>query len=522
MWNGAKSPSGPELTPVIPGLANGENPEPTTGLGVVFDRGFRVPLRGPGMTGVTRPPPGHPHFPPAHDALSNERRRERRWPWRTTISEDSWSTALGLVAVLALVLANGFFVAAEFSLVAIRRSRIAELVNEKRMNATALQRATDSLDAHLAATQLGITISSLALGWVGEPALAHLVEPLFAFLPQNFAGYGAHTLAVAVAFIIITALHIVLGELAPKSLALQRSERTALAIVRPLSLFLLVFRPAILFLNGLGNGVLKLMGLQPGTGEENLPSPAELSLLVTRSQEAGLLHEAQEDAVARILAIGGRRIREIVTPRGEVDWIDLDDDQDEIIRAVRECRHEQIVVSRGQIDDVAGVLRKQDLLDQLLDGKPLKVEAAMREPIVVHEGLAILKVLEAFRTKPVRMAIVVDEYGSLEGIVTQTDLLEAMAGEIPEPGEDRMVVERGDGSLLIDGMMPASEAFERLGFSEKPAREDYSTLAGYVVTQLGRIPSEGDAIEAEGWRLEVIDMDGRRVDKLLAARVEAD
>ncbi|GJE29468.1 hypothetical protein LKMONMHP_4349 [Methylobacterium organophilum] len=401
----------------------------------------------------------------------------------------------------------------------MRRSRVAELVNEKRVNATALQRAIESLDAHLAATQLGITISSLALGWVGEPALAHLIEPLFAWLPEPAAGIGAHTLAVAVAFVVITALHIVLGELAPKSLALQRSERTALVIVRPLSLFLLVFRPAILFLNGLGNGVLRLMGLQPGSGEENLPSPAELSLLVTASHEAGLLHEAQEDAVARILAIGERRIREIVTPRNEVDWVDLDDEAEEMIAAIKACKHEQIVVSRGQIDDVVGVLRKQDLLDQLLDGRPLDVRAATREPIVVHEGLAILKVLEMFQTKPVRMAIVVDEYGSLEGIVTQTDLLEAMAGEIPEPGEEKMVIERPDGSLLMDGMISAADAFDRLDFSEKPRSDDFSTLAGFVIVRLGRIPTEGDAVEAEGWRLEVVDMDGRRIDKVLAQRL---
>jgi len=432
------------------------------------------------------------------------------------------STALGLLSVLVLVLANGFFVAAEFSLVAVRRSRVAELVNERRTNAGALQRATDRLDAHLAATQLGITLSSLALGWVGEPALAHLIEPAFAWLPDPAAGIGAHTLAVAAAFAVITALHIVLGELAPKSLALQRSERTALAVVRPLTVFLTIFRPAILFLNGLGNGVLRLMGLQPGTGEENLPSPAELSLLVTASHEAGLLHEAQEDAVARILAIGERRIRAIVTPRNEVDWIDLDDSEEEIVAAVRACRHEQMVVSRGQVDDVVGVLRKQDLLDQLLDGRPLDVAAATRDPIVVHEGLAILKVLEMFQTKPVRMALVVDEYGSLEGIVTQTDLLEAMAGEIPEPGDEQMVVERPDGSLLVDGMMPVGDAFDRLGFPERRHTDDYTTLAGFVITELGRIPAEGDAVEAEGWRLEVIDMDGRRIDKILAQRLNAE
>ena len=435
------------------------------------------------------------------------------------IFDDGWSTALGLLAVLALVLANGFFVAAEFALVAVRRSRVAELVNERRPNAGALQRATDRLDAHLAATQLGITISSLALGWVGEPALAHLVEPALAWLPEAAAGVGAHAVAVAVSFVIITALHIVLGELAPKSLALQRSERTALAVVRPLGLFLAVFRPAILLLNGLGNGVLRLMGLQPGSGEEHLPSPAELSLLVTASHEAGLLHGAQEDAVGRILALGERRIREIVTPRGDVDWIDLDDEPDRIRAAIRACRHEGIVVSRGQIDHVVGVLRKQDLLDQLLDGGALDVTAATRAPIVVPEGVPILTVLEMFQAKPVRMALVVDEYGSLEGIVTQTDLLEAMAGEIPEAGEGPRVVERADGSLLMDGMLSAADAFDRFAFPDRPRSDDFSTLAGFLVTMLGRIPAEGDAVEAQGWRLEVVDMDGRRVDKILATRL---
>ncbi len=178
-----------------------------------------------------------------------------------------------LFAIVFLVFANGFFVAAEFALVAVRRSRVQELVAEKRAHAGALQRAVDSLDSHLAATQLGITISSLALGWVGEPALAHLIEPLLAFLPQGASTAGAHAVAVVFSFVVITSLHIVLGELAPKSLALQRSERTALAIVRPLRLFLLVFRPAISFLNGLGNGVLRLCGLQPAPARARCTPP---------------------------------------------------------------------------------------------------------------------------------------------------------------------------------------------------------------------------------------------------------
>src|SRR5215218_4606025 len=235
-------------------------------------------------------------------------------------SDGSIVNIMGILAVFVLVAANGFFVAAEFSLVAVRRSRVAELVGARRRNAAALQRALDHLDANLAATQLGITISSLALGWIGEPALAHLVEPYLSMLPGELATAGAHTIAVSVAFVIITALHIVLGELAPKSLALQRSEGTALWVVRPLGFFLFLLRPAIVSLNGLGNLVLRLVGLQPGASEGTLHSPEELKLLVQASQDAGILHETQEEVVVRVLNIGERPIGDIMTPRLEVDW----------------------------------------------------------------------------------------------------------------------------------------------------------------------------------------------------------
>ena len=414
------------------------------------------------------------------------------------------------------MLANGFFVAAEFALVSVRKSRVAELVSERRTNAQALQRATDQLDAHLAATQLGITISSLALGWVGEPALAHLIVPALGFLPEPVGTTAAHTIAVVISFVIITAMHIVLGELAPKSLALQRSERTSLAVVRPLSLFLFVFRPAILFLNGLGNAVLRLFGLQAGHGEGALHSTAELNLLVQASQEAGLIREAQQEAVQRIFSINERRVRDIMTPRHEVEWVDADEEPEAMLRSVRECDHAQLVVSRSEVDEIVGVVRKQDLLNQFLDGKSVDVLAVTQAPIVVHESMSILAVLETFQAKPVRMAVVVDEYGSLEGIVTQTDLLEAIAGEIPEVGDEPNVVEREDGSLLIDGMMPAPLAFDRLAFAERPDSDDFTTLAGFVIFRLGRIPATGDAFESHGWRFEVVDMDGRRIDKVLA------
>ncbi|PSJ63136.1 hemolysin family protein [Pseudaminobacter soli (ex Li et al. 2025)] len=433
----------------------------------------------------------------------------------------SWTDILGILSVLVLVAANGFFVAAEFSLVAVRRSRVAELVAAGRMNANALQRAVDNLDANLAATQLGITISSLALGWVGEPALAHLIEPLLTALPATLATVSAHTIAIAISFIIITALHIVLGELAPKSLALQRSEGTALWIVRPLGVFLFLLRPAITTLNGLGNLVLRLCGLRPGSGEGALHSPAELKMLVAASQEAGLLQHAQQEVVDRVLTIGDRRISDIMTPRRDVDWIDADDAPEEILRSVRKCRHEQLLVGRGDIDAPIGMILKKDLLDQHLDGKPLDPLAVMREPLLLHEAMPIFRVLDRFKKAPVRLAIVVDEYGSLEGIVTQTDLLEAIAGDLPdEEGEEPDIVERDDGSLLIDGLMPVHDAFNRLSLRAGPD-DDFHTIAGFAVFQLGHIPEVGESFDHHGWRFEIVDMDGRRIDKLLVQRQPA-
>jgi CBS domain containing-hemolysin-like protein len=394
-------------------------------------------------------------------------------------------------------------------------------VAQQRANARALQRAVDHLDANLAATQLGITISSLALGWIGEPALAHLIEPLLIGLLGAAAQTGSHAIAIIIAFSIITTLHIVFGELAPKSLALQRSEATALWVVRPLRMFLLLLWPAIFVLNGLGNQVLKLTGLRPGTGEQSLHSPEELKMLVAASGQAGLLHQVQQEVVERVFNIGQRRISEFMTPRPEVVWIDRDDSEEEILRTIRMCRHEQIVVSQGNIDDIIGVVRKQDLLDQTLDGKPLDPLALVQEPLVVHEAAPVLRVLEDFKKRPIRMAVVVDEYGSFEGIVTQTDLLEAIAGAIPSTDdEEPEVVERDDGSLLIDGRMSANEAFDRLQLYHRPDSGDFDTLAGFALFRLGRLPNVGDHFNWEGWRFEIVDMDGRRIDKLLVSKAE--
>ena len=453
------------------------------------------------------------------------------------------STSLGLVAVVVLVLANGFFVATEFAIVAVRKSRLEQLAAEGDANARAAQDVVGHLDTYIAACQLGITMASLALGWLGEPALAHLIEPPLVSLVGAFAPAAAHGVAVGISFAIITALHIVIGELAPKGLALQRPEATTLWITRPIRVFELLFRWPIRLLNGVGNGVLKLFGMQPASGHEMVHSVEELRLLVSATHQAGGVEESEARIATRAFSFADLTAGALMTPRTEVDAVPLDVPMTALRERLRASRHTRLPVYEGSLDRIAGVLYAADFyraadkalhaalepstvpesaagLRSLL-GRQLAsvdVRALLRQPMVVPESKPADDLLEEMRLTGRYFAVVIDEFGGTAGVVTVDDLLEALVGPMTQEtteGADAptpAIVPYPDGSLVADGLLRLDEWEEATGVPlEEADHEAVETIGGVVMTRLGRIPTLGDEVAIGDRVLRVEELDGMRV-----------
>ena len=431
------------------------------------------------------------------------------------------STALGLIAVVVLVLLNGFFVATEFALVAVRRSRIEQRVAEGNRAAVRVSDALDHLDTYIAATQLGITMASLALGWLGEPALAHLVEPvLAAVLPADWAAAGSHAVAVTIAFTIITALHIVIGELAPKGLALQKPEATSMAVALPVSLFLKVFRPFIYVLNGTGNLVLRLMGLRSGSGEESVHSVEELRYLVRASRVAGVLDRTEEEIAGRALGLGDVHAHNVMVPRTEMVSVPVDIGQSDLLELAGAERHVRFPVYEETNDHVVGVIYVTDVLawNRAHPGEPFDVRVAMREPLFVPETIRGDALLAQMREAKVHMAVAVDEFGGVAGLVTLQDVVEHIVGDLPEEGEEERpdIEALPDGTIRVDGMASMAEVREQLGLELNAI--DADTMGGYVLNTLGHVPAEGEEVALPGCSVIVAEMDGPRVAQVVLTR----
>jgi putative hemolysin len=429
------------------------------------------------------------------------------------------SSSVGLLAVIVLVLANGFFVATEFAIVAVRRSRIEQLAADGNRSAEAAKQVVGHLDAYIAACQLGITMASLALGWIGEPAFAHLVEPLLEALVGQFAPAAAHGIAVGTAFAIITALHIVIGELAPKGLALQRPEATALWIARPIQMFYVLFRWPITLLNAVGNSVLKLIGLDPAAGHEMVHSVEELRLLVTASQQGGAVEESEARIASRAFEFGELTAGELMTPRTEVDGVPVTATLKELMALAASISHSRLVVYEDSLDNVVGVLHVRDLF-RVMDrpAETVSARTLLRPVIVVPETKHADDLLDEMRSARRQLALVIDEYGGTAGIVTLEDLLEALVGQIedePPMGmeEPTPVPSESDGSMILDGLTRL-EDFEEIADIRLPdeIHEQVDTLGGLIMVSLDRIPEVGDEVLVDGRTLRVEQLDGRRVD----------
>ncbi|MSQ15913.1 MAG: HlyC/CorC family transporter, partial [Dehalococcoidia bacterium] len=299
--------------------------------------------------------------------------------------------AFNLLAVLLLVAANGFFVAAEFGLVAVRRSRVEQLIEAGHPIAPAVKRGIDRLNAYLAVCQLGITMASLALGWIGEPTMAAIIMPLFDPLPENFAIIGSHAVAVTIAFVIISALHIIVGEQAPKILAIQRSEAVALFVALPMGLLYIIFRPAIWLLNGATNIILRLIGLKPGTAEEMVHSVEELRYLVAASHEAGVLDKVESEMVGRVFEFGETRAHQVMVPRTEIAAVSADSFVEDAVEQVVKEGYSRLPVYEDNLDNIVGIVHLRDIVKTLMSGhtSQTKVRAIMREPLVLPESVSI-------------------------------------------------------------------------------------------------------------------------------------
>jgi putative hemolysin len=423
-----------------------------------------------------------------------------------------------IIIILLLVALNGVFAMSELAIVSSRKVRLQAMQRRGSPGATAALALQDDPQRFLPTVQVGITMVGILAGVFGGSAFATPLGNVLKTLP--LIGVFAEELAFFLVVFTITALNLVLGELVPKQIALRDPERIAVMVARPIAGLARATAPFVWLLSSLTSVILLSLRLtkpaDQGVTEE------EVKAVVAESVETGALESEERHMIERVLRLADKPVRALMTPRTEVAWLDRNAEPQDIASALRARDVTRFIVADGNIDHVAGVVMAKDLLDQVLEGAPLQLAPLLRQPIVLPDSLSALDALEQLRTDRIGLALVLDEYGSFEGVVTASDLLEAIVGELgpapesPKPG----TTTRHDGSLLLDGMLASDELRARLDLPELPHAGTYHTVGGLMFALLGRLPKEGDRIIWSGWRFEVLDMDGRRVDKVLALREE--
>jgi putative hemolysin len=410
-----------------------------------------------------------------------------------------------LVAVGVLILLNAFFVAAEYGLVTARRTRIVELQHQGNRRARDVLRITSDPPRFIAAMQLGVTLTSLGIGALGEVALSRLFDKAISTV-----------LAVIFAYLILTFLHVVIGELVPKGIALGHSEGTALFVSAPVRFFFIVMRPVVWFLEGATEIVLRWLGLKPPGADDDVLSEAELRMLVSQSTRGGEIEQQEQEMLYKVFDFADKEAKDVMVPRPEVVALSIDLPPEQCLEAVMDSPYTRYPVYRESLDNVVGILHVRDLFRALRDRgmHEVKVEDIIRPAHIVPETKDLAALLAEFRRANQHMAVVVDEYGDMEGIVTLEDLLEEIVGDIEDEFDlpDESVEQIDEDTVIIDGTFPIDDFNER--FNTTMPDEDYHTMAGFVFGLLGRQPEPGDTITHDGMRFDILEIEGSRILKL--------
>lgn len=425
------------------------------------------------------------------------------------------SYALEALIVLLLILLNGAFAMAEMAIVSARKVRLEQWASRGDRGARiALELANDP-NQLLSTIQVGITLIGIVNGAFGGATLSFELAEVLRLVPW----LAPYSTAISFALVVsaITYLSLVVGELVPKRLALNNPERVAVVVATPMRRLSSIAAPIVRLLGASNDLVLRLLGVRP-TGEAPVTED-EIKILIEQGAEAGVFEPAEHEIVESVFKLGDQRVGELMAPRLDIVWLDINDPVEEIRRIIIESNHSRFPVGRGSLDDVVGIAQAKRILAHRLAGEPLELERYLDRPLFVPESMPTFRVLEAFKQSGIQMALVIDEYGSTAGLITPSDILEAIVGAIPSPEELAAppVIRRDDGSWLVDGKVRVDELQEILGLEALSWADgrDYHTIGGLVMSRLGRVPQPSDAFDVGGLHIEVLDMDGKRVDKVL-------
>lgn len=420
-----------------------------------------------------------------------------------------------IIAIFILLVANGVFAMSEMAIVSARKVRLKQRADQGDHKASAALELAESPGQFLSTVQVGITLVGILAGAFGGARISERLTPMLSGLP--YLGAYAGTIAFGIVVIIITYFSLVIGELIPKRLALHSPENIARRVAAPMRRLSKMAGPLVRLLDGSTDGLLRLAGLRESSDPP--VTEDEIKILIEQGIHAGVFVETERDMVERVFHLADRRVGEIMVPRTEMVWLNIEDSPEEIQATISGSPHSRFPVCDGSADNVLGVLQIKSLWALNLSARPSDLKSALVKPLFVPESMPAFKALEAFRQSRSHMALVVDEFGGIEGLITATDILEAIVGDLPDPGEsvEPMIKQRDDGSYLVDGSMPISEFKKFFSISHLPGEEDdwYQTVGGFVMAQLGKIPRVADKFEWQGLKIEVLDMDRNRVDKIL-------